>query len=158
MVGFSSFRRFFAPFWRRSSAFVPFRRYFAPFWRQTMGFRSSRRYFALFWRRFDDSPRVLRKVCHSFAEGVILRVTPSAQKVLLGGVWGTFGAEGVPHKNTPSAQRRKIRRQIGIFLMPSALKTPNIHYICLLRFSGSAPPQTLTINKLNFSDFYGKRS
>ena len=46
----------------------------------------------------------LRKVCDTFAEGVILLGIPSACNPSQRAVWGTLTAEGITLKNTPSAK------------------------------------------------------
>ena len=56
----------------------------------------------------------MRKVCGSFAEGVFLRVTPSARKKHYRYLWGNMTAEGSPHKKGPSANawvtfRKKVQ-------------------------------------------------
>ena len=56
----------------------------------------------------------MRKVFGAFAEGVILRVTPSAREKHYRYLWGNMTAEGSPHKKGPSANawvtfRKKVQ-------------------------------------------------
>ena len=91
----------------------------------------------------------MRKVCRTFAEGRKKVDTPSAPKRHQNATRGTFPAEGVPQKSTPSANTQQtFRKRVAVItfsVIPGYLSSPTVPIVPLFVPLGSVHGDLLPV-------------